>query len=181
MIPGVHATIAVDRRPEDVLAVLDRKGWPWLGRRGPLGSREIRLDGNPFREFRLRVFAAHHAVSRGPTWRVVLEQSEDASPPHSVLELELSVTPLGGDSSRLSIGGMFSSTLFRGREGAVGQSVTRRVANEHARSLLEQVATILEEGAHRDKRVKPDASLPSSASNGRLRAGGPRAVRTRRP
>lgn len=91
------------------------------------------------------------------------------------------MTPLDEDSSRLSIGGMFSSTLFRRREGAVGQSVTRRVANEHARSLLEQVATILEEGAHRDKRVKPDASVPSSASNGRLRAGGPRAVRTRRP
>ena len=118
MIPGVHASIAVDRKPEDVLAVLDRKGWPWLGRRGPLGSREIRLDGYPFREFQLRVFATHHAASREPTWRVLLEQSEDASPPHSVLELEVSVTPLGGDASRLNVSGMFSPTLFRGREGA---------------------------------------------------------------
>ena len=179
MIPGVHASIAVDRSPEDVLAFLDRKGWPWLGRRGALGSREIRLDGNPFREFRLRVFATHHAVSRGSTWRVLLEQSADASPPHSVLELELSVTPLGEDSSRLSVGGMFSPTLFRGREGAVGQSVTRRVANEHARSLLEQVATILEGGTYRDKRVKPAASAASSATNARLRGGGRRAVRPR--
>ena len=143
MIPGVRASIAVDRKPEEVRELLDRKGWPWLGRRGSLGSREVRLDGNPFREFTLRVFARDLGASRVRTWRLLLEEFDDTAA-HAILELELTVLPLGGGSSWLSVCGMFSPMMFHGRDGLAGQPVTRRIANEHARALLEQVATRLE-------------------------------------
>jgi hypothetical protein len=139
--------------------------------------RRVQTDGQGLDRPRTRI---QHALFRGP-WRVLLEQSEDGSPPQSVLELELTVAPLSADSSRLSVEGMFSPTLFRRREGGVGQAVTRRVANEHARALLEQMATILEAGAQLDKRSKPAASAPHSVPDAQVRAAGPRTPRTRRP
>ncbi len=174
MIPGVHASIAVDRRPEEVRALLDRKGWPWLGRRGPLGSREIRLDGSPPRAFRLRVFGTHRAVPLGPTWRILLEHPEDRPKPNSLFELELYLAPLPGDCSGLRLDGMFSQSLLHGVEATIPQSVARVAANAHARSLLEQVTTILE------GRATLDAGRSHSLQDGRDRVGKPPALHTRR-
>jgi len=168
MIPGVRASLAVDRSPEEVRELLDRKGWPWLGRRGSLGSREVQLDGNPFREFTLRVFARDLGPSRVRTWRLLLEEFEDASTAHAILELELTVRPLGGGSSWLSVGGMFSPMMFDGRDGLIGQAMTRRIANEHTRALLEQVATMLEGAALVGKPTKGAAQGRHPASGKRV-------------
>jgi hypothetical protein len=174
MIPGVHASIAVDRKPEEVRAMLDRKGWPWLGRRGPLGSREISLDGSPPRAFRLRVFGTHRGLPVGPTWRILLEHPDDRPAPHSLLELELFLAPLPGDCSGLRLDGMFSQVLLHGVEATIPHAVARLAANAHARSLLEQVTTILE------GQVKQDAGRSRSPQDERVRVGEPGAPRTRR-
>jgi hypothetical protein len=171
MIPGVRASLAVDRSPEEVRELLDRKGWPWLGRRGTLGSREVRLDGNPFREFTLRVFARDLGPSRVRTWRLLLGELEDASAAHAILELELTVLPLSGGSSWLIVGGMFSPMMFHGRDGLTGQAVTRRIANEHARALLEQVATRLEGAALVGKSMKAAAQGSHPAGGTRVTTG----------
>jgi hypothetical protein len=180
MIPGVRASLAVDRSPEEVRELLDRKGWPWLGRRGDLGSREVRLDGNPFREFTLRVFARDLGPSRVRTWRLLLGELEDASAAHAILDLELTVLPLGGGSSWLSVSGMFSPMMFHGRDGLVGQAVTRRIANEQARALLEQVATTLEGATLVGKLTKAAAQGSHPADGKRAHDGKPKALRTRR-
>ena len=180
MIPGVRAGIAVDRTPEEVRELLDRKDWPWLGRRGSLGSREVRLDGNPSRAFTLRVFARDLGPSRVRSWRLLLEEFEDTSAAHAILELELTILPLGGGSSWLSVGGMFSPMMIHGRDGLVGQLVTRRVANEHARALLEQIATMLEGAALLAKPAKAAAQGSHPAGGTRAHNGEPKALRTRR-
>lgn len=180
MIPGVRASLAVDRSPEEVRELLDRKGWPWLGRRAALGAREVRLGGNPFRAFTLRAFARDLGPSRVRTWRLLLGELEDASAAHAILELELTVLPLDGGSSWLSAGGMFSPMMFHGRDGLVGQAVTRRIANEHARALLEQVATMLEGAALLGKSTKPAAQGSHPAGGKRAHDGEPKALRTRR-
>jgi hypothetical protein len=147
---------------------------------GSLGSREVRLDGNPFREFTLRAFARDLGPSRVRTWRLLLEEFEDASTAHAILELELTVLPLGGGSSWLSVGGMFSPRMFHGRYGLVGQAVTRRIANELARALLEQVATMLEGAALVGKPTKAAAQGRRPAGGKRVTTGEPKALGTRR-
>ena len=147
---------------------------------GALGSREVRLDGNPFSEFTLRVFARDLGPSRVRTWRLLLEEFDDTSAAHAILELELTVLPLGGGSSWLSVGGMFSPMMFHGRDGLVGQSVTRRIANEHVRALLEQVATMLEGAALVGKPTKAAAQGLHPAGGKRVHDGEPKALLTRR-
>ena len=111
---------------------------------------------------------------------MLLEELEDASAAHAILELEWTLLPLGGGSSWLSVGGMFSPMMFHGRDGLVGQAVTRRIANEHARALLEQVATMLEGAALVGKPTKAAAQGSHPADGKRVTTGEPKALRTRR-
>jgi hypothetical protein len=142
MIPGVHASLVVRRDPDEVRARLDRDGWPWLGRQGPLGTREVRLEGRPARPFRVRAFPTR-GVGRSRTWHVRLEPPESGPATGPAIALELSVESLpSGGTARLQCSGRAARNLQE--SGQVQQSVVRLAANAYTRSFLEQVAAVIE-------------------------------------
>lgn len=142
MIPGVHATLAVRRDPDEVRESLDRDGWPWLGRPVPQGGREVRLLGPTPRTFRVRPFSPT-GVGRSRTWHVVLESSQFASAIGPAITLELSVGTLASGAAGLRCYGRAASELC-GSGPDHPEAMVRRAANAYVRSLLEQVALAIE-------------------------------------
>ncbi len=146
MIQGVHA---------ETLAFIDFKraaklfqvpGWSWLGQRGQFSTRRVWLKGNPPRDCRLRVTRVQ-VLKQGLACTVQLESREGA-PGTPLLRGDLSLAPApnGHAASRcvLSLHGLAARNLADSA-GPASADATRHLANEYARSLLEQVAGSLEE------------------------------------
>ena len=143
MILGVHASVTVGRRPDEVRAALDREGWPWLGQPGRFGTREVRLEGRPARSFPLRVASSRGVGRYGAIWRLRLERPDQLVAADPLLDLQLVIEPLQQGGTKLSLDGRVARDLGESAA-ATPRAATRLAASGYARSLLEQIATVLE-------------------------------------
>jgi len=172
MILGVHASITVARRPDEVRATLDREGWPWLGQPGRFGTREVRLEGRPARSFHLRVASSRGVVRYGTIWRLRLERPDGALTADPLLDLQLVIEPLRTGGTKLSLDGRVARDLGESTA-ATSRPVTRLAASAYARSLLEQIVTVLE------AQPMPDPASPPQDARAAVQTRA--AVRTPRP
>ena len=143
MILGVHASIAVARRPDEVRATLDREGWPWLGRPGRFSTRVVRLEGRPARSFHLRIVSSRGVGRYGTTWRLRLERPDGPLTAEALLDLQLVIEPLKAGGTKLSIDGRAARELGKS-VAPTSRAATRLAASGYARSLVEEIASVLE-------------------------------------
>ncbi len=145
MIQGVHAKTLALIDFKHAAPLLQVPGWTWLGLDGQFSTRRIVLTGTPPCECRLRVTRVH-LLNQTLTSTVSLESREGA--PGTPLirgELSLAPAPDGNAATRcvLSLRGLAARNLADSG-GPASAEATRRLANEYARSLLEQIAGSLE-------------------------------------
>ncbi len=145
MIQGVHAeTVAfIDFKRATTLFLVP--GWTWLGLPGQVATRQLRLKGTPPRDCRLRVTRTH-VLPQTASCTVQLE-SREGTPGTPLIRGELTLAPAPNSNANsrcvLSIQGLAARNLAD-TAGPASAEATRRLANEYARSLLEQVAGSLE-------------------------------------
>ncbi len=145
MIQGVHAKTLALIDFKHAAPLLRLSGWTWLGLDGQFSTRRIVLTGTPPRECRLRVTRVN-LLKQTVTSTVSLESQEGA--PGTPLirgEVSLAPAPHGDAATRcvLSLRGLAARNLADAG-GPASAEATRRLANEYARSLLEQIAGSLE-------------------------------------
>jgi hypothetical protein len=143
MIAGIHASIAVARTPEEIRAILDQDGWPWLGRPGPMMTREADLDGRPPQAFHVRVSSTRGPTRSSATWHLRLERPDAPPSPQAPLDLKLTLEPQGATVTRLRLDGQASHDLMASG-GVTPRAAVRLAACAYARSLVEQVAAAVE-------------------------------------
>jgi hypothetical protein len=162
MIPGIHASIAVARKPDEIRSTLDQDGWPWLGRRGPMLTREVDLDGTPPQAFRVRVSATRGPSRSSATWNLRLEIPDAPPSPQAPLDLKLSLEPEGATGTRLRLDGQASRDLMASG-GVTPRAVVRLAACGYARSLGEQIASAVEK--HTPRSIDKPASRTARAAS----------------
>jgi hypothetical protein len=145
MIQGVHAKTLALIDFKHAASLLQVPGWTWLGLDGQFSTRLVMLTGTPPRECRLRVMRVN-LLNQTVSSTVQLESREGA--PGTPLirgELSLARAPDGNAATRcvLSLRGLAARNLADSG-GPASAEATRRLANEYARSLLEQIAGSLE-------------------------------------
>ena len=145
MIQGVHAKTLALIDFKHAVSLLQVPGWTWLGLDGPFSTRRVMLTGTPPRECRLRVMRVN-LLNQTVTSAVQLESQEGA--PGTPLirgDVSLAPAPNGNAATRcvLSLRGLAARNLADSG-GPASAEATRRLANEYARSLLEQIAGSLE-------------------------------------
>ena len=149
MIQGVHAETVAFVDYKRAAKLFQLPGWTWLGLPGQFSTRRVRLDGAPPRDCRLRVSRVQ-VLKQALACTLQLESREGA-PGTSLIrgDLNLAAAPDGNAATRcvLSLHGLAARDLADSG-GPSSADAARRLANEYARSLLEQVAGSLErEGA----------------------------------
>jgi hypothetical protein len=134
LIQGVHAeTISFSSYADSSLIALT-PGWPWLGIEGLQGSREVNLGGVPPRRVRIRV---SEAQARGHSTICSIELLEVDRLFTPRIQIELTLQP-NGSGTRLTASGLFARDLAGDASG--DPEVSRHLANEYVRSLIEKVA-----------------------------------------
>jgi len=145
MIPGVHARTIALIDFKQAASLFQGSGWIWLGRDGQLSTRHLTLSGTPPRDCRLRVTRIDR-LNQAVTATVQLEP-RDGVPGTPIIrgEVNLAPAPDGNAATRGVVGlhGLAARNLAEGA-GPASAEATRRLANEYARSLLEQIAESLE-------------------------------------
>lgn len=148
MIQGVRAETVAFVDYKQAAPLFQLPGWSWLGLPGQFLTRRVRLDGTPPRECRLRVTRVQ-GRKQALACTLQLESLEGA--PGTALirgDLDLTAAPNGHADARcvLSLHGLAARNLADSG-GPASADATRHLANEYARSLLEQVARSLEHEA----------------------------------
>ncbi len=145
MIQGVHAETVAFIDFKQAASLLQVPGWTWLGLQGQFSTRRVRLTGTPPRDCRLRVMRVN-LLNQTVTSTVQLESREGA-PGTPLIRGDVSLAPAhdGKTATRcvLSLRGLAARNLVDSG-GPASAEATRRLANEYARSLLEQIAGSLE-------------------------------------
>lgn len=133
MLQGVHAeTIAFAPYHHARSSLLDG-GRPLVG-----NSSEVLLGGRPPRRFQLR---ARDMRESGKALSCQLELGDADRRFATVLRVELSLTP-DGDNTRVRLRGSTARDLSPAS--SMQNETSRRLANEYARALLEQIAHAIE-------------------------------------
>ncbi len=145
MIQGVHAETVAFIDFKHAASLLQVPGWTWLGLKDQFSTRRVWLKGTRPRDCRLRVTGVK-VLNQTATCTVQLESREGA--PGTPLirgDLSLAPAPYGNAASRclLSLHGLAARNLADSG-GPASAEATRRLANEYARSLLDQIAGSLE-------------------------------------
>jgi hypothetical protein len=138
LIQGVHAETISFSSYADACEIALSPGWPWLGEAGIEGSREVNLGGVPPRRVRLRVSAAQ-ARGHSTVCSIELLDVDRLFTPR--IQIELTLQP-NGSGTRLTVSGLFARDLAGGPNSDPGLS--RHLANEYLRSLIEKVAEEIE-------------------------------------
>ncbi len=145
MIQGVHAKTLALIGFKHAAFLLQVPGWSWLGLDDQFSTRRVMLTGTPPREGRLRVSRVN-LLNQTVTSTISLESREGA-PGTPLIRGEVSLVPDpdGHAATRcvLSLRGLAARNLADSG-GPASAEATRRLANEYARSLLEQIAGSLE-------------------------------------
>ena len=113
-------------------------GWPWLGEAGLQGSREVNLGGVPPRRVRLRVSEAK-AHSRSTVCSIELLDVDQLFTPR--IQIDFTLQP-NGSGTRLTVSGLFARDLAADPNS--DPELSRHLANEYLRSLVEKVAEEIE-------------------------------------
>ena len=138
MIQGIHAETISFSSYADAREIALTPGWPWLGDAGLQGSREVNLGGLPPRRVRLRVSGAKAHVHSTVCSIELLEVDRLFT---ARIEIELTLQPKDS-GTRLTVSGLFARDLAGDPSG--DPEVSRRVANECVRTLIEKVAEEIE-------------------------------------
>ncbi len=155
MIPGVHAETVVFLNFKQAAGLFRLVAWPWLGLQGQFATRRLWLRGTTPRACWLRVTAVRVADHRAgvkladhrASCSVQLESRDGPrATPLMRAEITLATAPThdGVIRSVLTLQGMAVRDLA-GPSGTTSTDATRRLANEYARSLLQQIAAALEQ------------------------------------
>ena len=138
MIQGIHAETISFSSYAAACEIALSPGWPWLGEAGLQDSREVNLGGLPPRRVRLRVSEAKAHIHSTVCSIELLEVDRLFTPR---IQIELTLQP-HGSGTRLTVSGLFARDLARDPSG--DPEVSRRVANECVRRLIEKVAEEIE-------------------------------------
>lgn len=138
MIQGVHAETTAFSSYADASEMALAPGWPWLGEEGPQDSREVNLGGVPPRRVRLRVSEAQ-ARGHSTVCSIELLDVDRLFTPR--IQIELTLQP-NSSGTRLTVSGLFARDLA-GHPNSEPE-VSRHLANEYVRSLIEKVAEEIE-------------------------------------
>ncbi len=155
MIQGVHAETVAFLNFQQAAGLFQLAGWPWLGQPDQFATRRVWLKGTTPRDCWLRVTAVKVADRRAGVKAADHRAScsiqlESRDRPHATplirAEITLATAPShdGVIRSVLSLQGMAVRDLA-GPSGTTSTDATRRLANEYARSLLEQIAAAMEQ------------------------------------
>jgi hypothetical protein len=138
LIQGVHAETISFSSYADASEMALTPGWPWLGEAGIEGSREVNLGGVAPRGVRLRV---SDAQARGHSTVCSIELLEVDRLFTPRIQIELTLLP-NDSGTRLTLSGLFARDLAGDPNSDPGLS--RHLANEYLRSLIEKVAEEIE-------------------------------------
>jgi hypothetical protein len=138
LIQGVHAETISFSSYADASEIALTPGWPWLGEAGLQGSREVNLGGVPPRRVRLRVSEAK-AHGRNTVCLIELLEVDHLFLPRIQIELTLEPNVSG---THLTVSGLFGRDLAGDPNS--DSEVSRHLANEYMRSLIEKVAEAIE-------------------------------------
>ncbi len=128
MIQGLHASLAVFRPFSEVMKVLGKR-WS-LGRAGPGGTRRVRLEGSPPRQFLLRVVDEPANRSRMHRWHIQLFDAKGAVTfDHPMADAEVILEAQTTEGCMLRLTGRHRPDAEGGQHGM----------NAYARSLLDQI------------------------------------------
>jgi hypothetical protein len=155
MIQGVHAETVVfmdfDRATELVRAT----GWPWLGRPGPMSTREVNLNADASRPFRVRPGQLRVLKGKGKTVDCSVQLERPDGLIATLVRAQVTLTAVPAERrTRLALRGVAARDLIEGAPSTTNACL--RVANTYARSLLESVATAMEAGNHPPRRRRPE-------------------------
>ena len=139
MIQGIHAETISFSSYEDAREIALTPGWPWLGEAALQGSREVNLGGVPSRRVRLRVSEVQ-AHGRSTVCTFELLEVDLLFTPR--IQIDLTLQP-NGSGTRLTMSGLFARDLAGDPNS--DPEVSRHLANEYLRSLIEKVAEKIEE------------------------------------
>lgn len=138
MIQGVHAETISFSSYADAREIALTPGWPWLGEAGLQGSREVNLGGVGSRRVRLRV---SEAQARGHSTVCSIELLEVDRLFTPRIQIELTLQP-NDSGTRLTVSGVFARDLAGDPNS--DPDLSRHLANEYLRSLIEKVAEEIE-------------------------------------
>ncbi len=138
MIQGVHAETISFSSYADASEIALTPGWPWLGEAGLQGSREVNLGGVPPRRVRLRV-SDSQARGHSTVCSIELLEVDRLFTPR--IQIDLTLQP-NSSGTRLMVSGLFARDLAGDPSG--DPEVSRHLANECVRSLIEKVAEEIE-------------------------------------
>ncbi len=138
MIQGVHAETISFSSYADACEIALTPGWPWLGTAGLEGNREVNLGGVPPRRVRLRV---SEVQARGHSTVCSIELLEVDRLFTPRIQIQLTLQP-DDSGTRLTVSGLFARDLAGNPSGH--PEVSRHMANECVRSLIEKVTEEIE-------------------------------------
>lgn len=145
MIQGVHAESVAFVDYKQATRLFQLPGWTWLGLPGQFSTRRVHLKGTPPRDCQLRVTHIQ-VLKRALACTLQVESRE--GPPGTMLirgDFTLVAAPIATAATRcvLSLTGLAARHLAE-TSGPASIDASRHLANEYARSLLQQVAGGLE-------------------------------------
>jgi hypothetical protein len=156
VIPGVHAETIAFTSYEQARSLVLARGWPWIGTAGQLGGRDVELQGTRQRRFRVRVTDLRE---RGKTMSCQLELYDIEHLFAPLMKVELSFVP-DIANTRVSLRGSTGGDLTPAS--SMQAAMSRGLANEYARALLDQIAKAMEErsgGGSPASQSRADAGL----------------------
>jgi len=138
LIQGIHAVTISFSSYADACEIALTPGWPWLGRAGLQGSRDVDLGGVRPRQFRLRV---SEAQAHGHTAACSIELLELDRLFTLRIRIALTLQP-SGSGTRLAASSLFVPDLAG--DPNCDPEASRHLANDYVRSLIEQVAEAID-------------------------------------
>jgi hypothetical protein len=160
VIQGVHAETIVFAKYEQANGFVMARSLPSIGVASQLGGREIELLGTRPRPFRVRVTDVRERSKK--TISCQLELHDVARLYAPLMRVELTFTP-DGPNTRVGLTGSTARDLTP--DSSAQAAMSRGLANEYARGLLDQIAKAIEE---RPLKTAP-TSKPRAAKEGALR------------
>lgn len=160
MIQGVHAETIVFAKYEQARAFVLTRSLPSIGIASQFGGREIELRGTRPRPFRVRVTDVRE---RGKTISCQLELHDVARPYAPLMRIDLNFVP-DVANTRVNLRGSAARELTPAS--STQSEVSRGLANEYARALLDQIAMAIE-GWPVESHPAPRPRAPKAAAPSR--------------
>ena len=138
MLQGVHAETVLFTSFEQARSVLIKGGWSSIGIAGTFGGRDVKLPGTRPRRFRMQVTGLRES-GKTISCQVELHDAERLFAP--LMRVELSFTG-DGTQTRVRLRGSWARDLSPASP--TQDAISKGLANEYARALLDQIAKAVE-------------------------------------